>query len=85
MGIQVTYQMKDLLADKEVEINFKAESYTNHNGELTRVWYAFTPSDIYMGMSISDDIYGAYWFDNKTVNMDSREFLDQHQVPYNRC
>ena len=84
MGIQVSYDMKDLLKHKEAKITFEPEVYYNSNYELIRLWNAFSSNGCYMGQSMTDDLYGIYWFSNKNINFDSVEVLIQYQVPYSR-
>ena len=84
MGIQVSYSMKDLLKHKEVQITFESVVYYNSKYELTRLWNAFSPDGAYMGQSMTDDIYGIYWFDNKNINFESVDVLILNQVPYSR-
>ena len=84
MGIQVTYEMKDLLKHKEVDLTFESEVYYNSDDESIRLWDAFSPDGCYMGQSMTDDIYGTYWFDNKNINFDSVDILIKYQVPYSR-
>ena len=92
MGIQVAYNMKDLikynmkdlLKYKEVDLTFESEVYYNSDDEPVRLWSAFSPTGCYMGQSMTDDIYGTYWFDNKDINFDSVDILIQYQVPYSR-
>lgn len=84
MGIQVTYSMKDLLKHKEVDLTFESEVYYNSDDEPIRLWNAFSPIGCYMGQSMTDDIYGTYWFDNKNINFDSVDLLIEYAVPHSR-
>ena len=75
MGIQVTYKVKDL----EKALNKKAKLKLTHDVYfhvfIDGKWYGHTYID-------STDITA--WFDNKTINMDLKEILDDNNVPYTR-
>lgn len=77
MGIQVTYEMKDLLKDNAIDVRLESECYDD-----SREWYAFV-GDTYMGQAV-DDVLGTYWFDNKTINFEAVAVLDANEVRYTR-
>lgn len=79
MGIQVHVELKDLPESFKREI--VKEQYLRNDYEPTDTLYVTFPKSGRI-MSYCDDILV---FDNKNANMQFKEELDEHNVPYVRC
>lgn len=78
MRSDVVYEMRDLLKNPNLKIDFGASF--NYG---KREWIA-SIGDTYMGCSVGDDVLGTYWFDNKNINFRAVDVLKANDVPYTR-
>lgn len=72
MGIQVTYNLADLIDKAEPN---SVEVLNPNTMDSTVTWY-----DLYMG-NVDKDLV---WFDNKSINHEQVSILKQLDVPYTR-
>lgn len=92
MGIQVTFEFKDLekeLRDEDTIIinisKFEDEKYNPNTGKIVtsnHTYYSLELNGVYLGTS--SELNGTYWFDNKNINMESRDILDDRGITYTR-
>lgn len=77
MGVQVTYNMSDLLKDETIDVNIKSKRVGKK-----RIWTAVA-DDAFMGESVTGDILGEYWFENKrNINGDAMDLLLDLRVSF---
>lgn len=88
MGVQVTYNMSDLLKDETIDVNIKSKRVGTERPDLPmqgskkRIWTAVA-DDAFMGESVTGDILGEYWFENKrNINGDAMDLLLDLRVPF---
>lgn len=72
MGIQVTYNLADLIDGPEG--NF-VEVLNPGTIDSTVIWY-----NLYMG-NVDGDLV---WFDNRNINHEQVQILEQLEIPYTR-
>ena len=94
MGIQVSYQVQDLLkaCENKHSIKIKSEIRTHMKGPFDENGYGipvlYTEYYIWIGeefMGQTQDLNGSAWFSNKNILHKSRELLDSLGVEYSRC
>lgn len=82
MGIQVSYNMKDLLERLEHndEITFHKECFFDEDGNVEYTSFSAFVNKTFVGFCT--DIHGTYWFDTKSSNMAGRAILENRNVDF---